>query len=297
MPVLYYLAERMHASCTARGVQMLINIITNGLLLTREMVERLNPLGPERHQDHARRRPRGAQRVAPAARRPGDVRQDHRQHARGGRPDADRGRRQLRDGHGRLLSRAARLPRRAGLRAAADARSTSSRSSARRRQVAAKGHDSADGRRRRGQAAQRRVHDVGRHRRQPRLRLVQLRRRQDVVPARGDEEARLRHLRRRAQRARAKSTRGTPTRSGPTARSSPARASPARRCSRPATSTAGRRSTARRRCGTSRSSRRGRCATTARSSRSAPAAAPSPRTTSSATCTRPIATSRASRPA
>ena len=45
MPVLYYLSERMHASCKARGVQLLINIITNGLLMTREMVERLNPLG------------------------------------------------------------------------------------------------------------------------------------------------------------------------------------------------------------------------------------------------------------
>jgi uncharacterized protein len=45
MPVVYYLSERMHASCAARGVQMLINIITNGLLMTREMVERLNPLG------------------------------------------------------------------------------------------------------------------------------------------------------------------------------------------------------------------------------------------------------------
>jgi uncharacterized protein len=45
MPVLYYLAERMHAACEARGVQIVINIITNGLLLTREMVERLNPLG------------------------------------------------------------------------------------------------------------------------------------------------------------------------------------------------------------------------------------------------------------
>src|SRR4051812_25483813 len=45
LPVLYYLAERMHASCAARGVQLLINIITNGLLMTREMVERLNPLG------------------------------------------------------------------------------------------------------------------------------------------------------------------------------------------------------------------------------------------------------------
>jgi uncharacterized protein len=45
MPVLYYLAERLHASCAARGTELLINIITNGLLLSREMVERLNPLG------------------------------------------------------------------------------------------------------------------------------------------------------------------------------------------------------------------------------------------------------------
>jgi len=45
MPVLYYMAERLHAACEARGVQILINIITNGLLLSREMVERLNPLG------------------------------------------------------------------------------------------------------------------------------------------------------------------------------------------------------------------------------------------------------------
>jgi uncharacterized protein len=45
MPVLYYMAERLHAACEARGVQPVLNIITNGLLLTREMVERLNPLG------------------------------------------------------------------------------------------------------------------------------------------------------------------------------------------------------------------------------------------------------------
>lgn len=45
MPVLYYLAERLHAACAARGVEILLNIITNGLLLSREMVERLNPLG------------------------------------------------------------------------------------------------------------------------------------------------------------------------------------------------------------------------------------------------------------
>jgi uncharacterized protein len=45
MPVLYYLSERLHASAASRGVEFLINIITNGLLLSREMVERLNPLG------------------------------------------------------------------------------------------------------------------------------------------------------------------------------------------------------------------------------------------------------------
>ena len=45
MPVLYYMAERLHAACAARGVTLVISIITNGLLLTREMVERLNPLG------------------------------------------------------------------------------------------------------------------------------------------------------------------------------------------------------------------------------------------------------------
>ena len=45
LPVMYFLAERLHASCAARGVTMAISIITNGLLLTSEVVERLNPLG------------------------------------------------------------------------------------------------------------------------------------------------------------------------------------------------------------------------------------------------------------
>jgi uncharacterized protein len=45
MPVLYYLAEELHRACEARGVTLAISVITNGLLLTREMVERLNPLG------------------------------------------------------------------------------------------------------------------------------------------------------------------------------------------------------------------------------------------------------------
>src|SRR4249920_2951094 len=45
LPVMYYLAERCHALAEKRGVRQLINIITNGLLLTREVVDRLNPYG------------------------------------------------------------------------------------------------------------------------------------------------------------------------------------------------------------------------------------------------------------
>jgi uncharacterized protein len=45
LPVVYLLAERLHAAAAARGVRMLVNVITNGLLLTREVVQRLKPLG------------------------------------------------------------------------------------------------------------------------------------------------------------------------------------------------------------------------------------------------------------
>src|SRR3954447_11860896 len=45
LPVMYYMASRLHASCEALGVELVINIITNGLLLTREVVERLNACG------------------------------------------------------------------------------------------------------------------------------------------------------------------------------------------------------------------------------------------------------------
>jgi uncharacterized protein len=45
LPVMYYLAERLWNSCQSRGVSMLITIITNGLLLTPEVVDRLNPYG------------------------------------------------------------------------------------------------------------------------------------------------------------------------------------------------------------------------------------------------------------
>ena len=45
LPVMYYLAERLWASSQARGVTMVTNIITNGLLLTPEVVDRLSPYG------------------------------------------------------------------------------------------------------------------------------------------------------------------------------------------------------------------------------------------------------------
>jgi uncharacterized protein len=45
LPVLYYLAERLFASTQARAVPISISIITNGLLLTSEVVDRLLPYG------------------------------------------------------------------------------------------------------------------------------------------------------------------------------------------------------------------------------------------------------------
>jgi len=45
LPVMYHLAERCHAMCEERGIPQLVNVITNGLLLTREVVERLVPYG------------------------------------------------------------------------------------------------------------------------------------------------------------------------------------------------------------------------------------------------------------
>jgi uncharacterized protein len=45
LPVMYYLAERTWRATQARGVRMLINVITNGLLLTPDVVDRLQPYG------------------------------------------------------------------------------------------------------------------------------------------------------------------------------------------------------------------------------------------------------------
>jgi uncharacterized protein len=45
LPVAYYLAERCHALCQARGIRQKLGIITNGLLLSEDIVDRLNPFG------------------------------------------------------------------------------------------------------------------------------------------------------------------------------------------------------------------------------------------------------------
>lgn len=45
LPVMYFLAERLWGPAVERGVRMQINVITNGLLLTPEVVDRLEPFG------------------------------------------------------------------------------------------------------------------------------------------------------------------------------------------------------------------------------------------------------------
>src|SRR5687768_12637235 len=45
LPVAYYLSERLWKASQARGIRMQINVITNGLLLTPEVVDRLLPFG------------------------------------------------------------------------------------------------------------------------------------------------------------------------------------------------------------------------------------------------------------
>ena len=45
LPVMYYLAERLWQATAERGVQQLVSIITNGLLLTEDIVDRMLPYG------------------------------------------------------------------------------------------------------------------------------------------------------------------------------------------------------------------------------------------------------------
>jgi uncharacterized protein len=45
LPVMYYLAERLWTASTSCGVKQVASIITNGLLLTEEVVDRMRPFG------------------------------------------------------------------------------------------------------------------------------------------------------------------------------------------------------------------------------------------------------------
>jgi uncharacterized protein len=45
VPVMYSIAERMKGATSARGLRQTVTIVTNGLLLTEEIVDRMTPLG------------------------------------------------------------------------------------------------------------------------------------------------------------------------------------------------------------------------------------------------------------
>ena len=126
----------------ARGVRMMINIITNGLLLTPEVVDRLAPLGLNGvkvtldgdRDTHNRMRPlRGGQGTFDR------ILHNVRQVA-GKMPDLDR--RQLRRETRRQLPGAARLPARAGVRRQAREGRVQADHQAEPKPAAAEGHDS-----------------------------------------------------------------------------------------------------------------------------------------------------------
>ncbi len=131
LPVAYHLAERCHQLCTERGIEPRVSVITNGLLLTPDVVERLNRYGLQGvkvtldgdRDTHNRMRPlRGRQGTFDKI----------IENVRACRPDgAHHHRRQLRRVLGRQLPGVARLPSRTGFRRAHRQRSTSNRSSSR----------------------------------------------------------------------------------------------------------------------------------------------------------------------
>ena len=200
LPVVYYLAERLWRAARERGVEMGISIITNGLLLTEEVVDRLVPYGLRGvkitldgdRETHNRMRPlRGGQgtfdRIIENIRRvAGRVRV-----AIGGNFDA---------------SSAASYPALLQFLSEQDFADKLVKVNFKpviRTEVSrAQRRLHADAGRRRRQAARRHLHDGRRqrHDRRNRLRLVRLRRRADGISPRGNRAARLSDARRRAQR-------------------------------------------------------------------------------------------------
>ena len=189
LPVAYYLAEQLWNASVERGVRMHVNVITNGLLLTPEVVDRLAPYGLNAvkvtldgdHDTHNRMRPlRGGQGTF-------DKIIENVRSGRWEMPHLDR--RQLRRNLRRELSGAPRFPPRTGVRRQAGARGVQA-GHPRAAAAAAQGHDPVDGGGRLRQAAEWHLHDVG-GRRHQHLRQLQLPRRKDVVSARGNQEARV----------------------------------------------------------------------------------------------------------
>ena len=278
IPVMDDQAERAFAACQKRGVTLALGIITNGLLLTEELVDRLLPYGlgyvkvtlDGDRDTHNKMRPlRGGQgtfdRIIENVRKvAGKVRI-----AVGGNFDAD---------SVGELSGAARFSEGAGLRRQAGEGRVQAGGA---RAPGTEKHHSAH--RHHRQAAERHVHDGGGLGRVEHLRHVPVRGRADVaICAKRPRGAGSRRWT-ASTWARAKSTSATPTRSARTARHMPARASRASRRSRPGTSTTGRKAGGCRRRSDSNISRRGTSAEIARLFRCARAAARSPRTPSLAT--------------
>ncbi len=196
LPVAYYLAERLWHASQARGVRMLINVITNGLLLTPEVVDRLAPYGLNAvkvtldgdRDTHNRMRPlRGGQGTFDK------IIHNVRQVAGkcrisiGGNFDESSV-----DSYPALLDflreqefadKLARVAFKPIIRAPKPEQPKGLIP------LTVVGAD--------GEAAERHVHDLGGERHE-RLRHLQLPRREDVLPARGDEEARILDGRRRA---------------------------------------------------------------------------------------------------
>ena len=248
LPVLFYLVRAALGELpAARRADGRSTSITNGLLLTPEVVDRLVPLGLNGDQGHARRRSRHAQPDAAAARRPGHVRQDHRQ-----RPPGRRASAASRSAATSTRARSTAIPAlldflreqefadklvEGGVQA--DHQAAAGREQAERA-------DPADGRRHRRQAAERRLHDVGGRGRPASATTATSSTRRCRSCGRKPRSADSRPWT-ACTWARARFTGTTPTPSARTARCTPARGLRATRSNRPATSTAGRRRGASRR--------------------------------------------------
>ena len=293
LPVMYYLAERLWASCQARGVRMLINVITNGLLLTPEMVNRLNACGLNGikitldgdRDTHNRMRP-----------------------LRGGQGTFDRIIRNVQEiahltrvsiGGNFDMETADSYPALLDFLAAQEFADKLTRVSFKpiireKQAVPAKGRIpltavGAEGKPLNGACMTSAGTGVSR-----------------VCDTCDFVDEKMAFLREETKKRGFATVDGvhmgpceihsrTRTRSVPTARCSPAPVSPARRCNRSGTSTDGRKGPEATRCASSSGCRRGSSATTAPTSRSAPEGARWRRTTNWGTCTPPTVTSRVSR--